>query len=164
MGGGPTEKIATIPAVESAPPKKKSTGRDRFPFIDQFRGLIGIMMALGHSSGYFNGAWKSLDMFDPLFNSAGQFGLRYMGYLCAPGFLMMNGAVSWFSYTRRRAVGGDRLAGEVASDPARSLPDPDADHLGQHGLGRLPPRPVQDRPHRDHLHHRDLDVPAGPDS
>src|SRR5512147_2708937 len=105
MGGGPTERIATIPAVESAPAKKKSTGRDRFPFIDQFRGLVGVMMALGHSSGYFNSAWKTLDMFDPLFNSAGQFGLRYMGYLCAPGFLMMNGAVSWFSYTKRRAAG-----------------------------------------------------------
>lgn len=104
MGGGPTD-IAAVPAADSAPAKKKSSGRDRFPFIDQFRGLIGVMMALGHSSGYFNGAWKSLDMFDPLFNNAGQFGLRYMGYLCAPGFLMMNGAVSWYSYSRRRAAG-----------------------------------------------------------
>jgi uncharacterized membrane protein len=82
-----------------------SGSRDRFSFIDQFRGLIGIMMALGHSSGFFNGAWKSLDMFDPLFDNWGQFALRYMGYLCAPGFLMMNGAVSWYSFQRRVASG-----------------------------------------------------------
>jgi uncharacterized membrane protein len=34
-----------------------------------------------------------------------QFILRYVGYLCAPGFLMMNGAMVWYSYTRRRAGG-----------------------------------------------------------
>jgi uncharacterized membrane protein len=79
--------------------------KERYVFIDQFRGLVGIMMALGHSSGYFNSAWKSLDMFDPLFSNFGQFALRYMGYLCAPGFLMMNGAVSWLTYGRRRAAG-----------------------------------------------------------
>ncbi len=104
MGEGPTAKVVE-PTIQDAKAKKKSTGRDRFPFIDQFRGLVGIMMALGHSSGFFNGAWKSLDMFDPLFNNYGQFGLRYMGYLCAPGFLMMNGAVSWYSYSRRRLAG-----------------------------------------------------------
>jgi|GEM_PF-331273 len=104
MGEAPSAKAVDATATGAAP-KKKSTGRDRFPFIDQFRGLIGIMMALGHSSGFFNGAWKSLDMFDPLFNNWGQFGLRYMGYLCAPGFLMMNGAVSWYSYSRRRLAG-----------------------------------------------------------
>jgi uncharacterized membrane protein len=80
-------------------------GRERFPFIDQFRGLVGVMMALGHSSSAFNGVWKTLNMIDPFFSSFGQFALRYMGYLCAPGFLMMNGAVSWYSYTRRIAAG-----------------------------------------------------------
>lgn len=104
MGETPSERRAGS-SIGRKEPNQKSSGRDRFPYIDQFRGLIGIMMALGHSSGFFNGAWKSLDMFDPLFNNWGQFGLRYMGYLCAPGFLMMNGAVSWYSYTRRRAAG-----------------------------------------------------------
>lgn len=104
MGEGPAVRAVDMTTQEPRA-KKKSTGRDRFPFIDQFRGLVGIMMALGHSSGFFNSAWKSLDMFDPLFNNYGQFGLRYMGYLCAPGFLMMNGAVSWYSYSRRRAAG-----------------------------------------------------------
>lgn len=77
----------------------------RFPFIDQFRGLVGVMMALGHSSYYFNAVWKSLDPLDPFFSSFGQFALRYMGYLCAPGFLMMNGAMTWYSYQSRRRSG-----------------------------------------------------------
>lgn len=79
--------------------------KPRFDFIDQFRGLVGILMLLGHSSYYFNSIWKELDPLDPLFASFGQFTLRYIGYLCAPGFLMMNGAMVWYSYTRRRAAG-----------------------------------------------------------
>ena len=62
-------------------------------------------MLLGHSSYYFNSVWKSLDPLDPFFASFGQFSLRYLGYLCAPGFLMMNGAMVWYSYTRRREAG-----------------------------------------------------------
>ena len=67
--------------------------RKRFTFIDEFRGLVGVMMALGHSNYYFNSAWLSLDPLDPFFDNIPQFLLRYMGYLCAPGFLMMNGAM-----------------------------------------------------------------------
>ncbi|MBD3161430.1 MAG: DUF1624 domain-containing protein [Candidatus Eisenbacteria bacterium] len=81
------------------------SGGERFHFIDRFRGLVGIMMALGHSSYYFNSVWLILDPLDPFFGSIGQFALRYMGYLCAPGFLMMNGAMTWFSYQRRTAAG-----------------------------------------------------------
>jgi uncharacterized membrane protein len=81
-----------------------STGQ-RFHFIDEFRGLVGAMMVLGHSSYYFNSIWRHFDPLDPLFASWDQFALRYMGYLCAPGFLMMNGAMVWYSYTRRRAAG-----------------------------------------------------------
>jgi uncharacterized membrane protein len=92
----------TVTAETRAPlPDKKKQGKARFLFIDQFRGLIGIMMALGHSSYYFNAVWRSLDPIDPFFSSFSQFALRYMGYLCAPGFLMMNGAMSWYSYTSR---------------------------------------------------------------
>ena len=39
----------------------------------------------------FNSAWLSLDPIDPFFDTTPQFLIRYMGYLCAPGFLMMNG-------------------------------------------------------------------------
>ncbi|MDP7022292.1 MAG: heparan-alpha-glucosaminide N-acetyltransferase domain-containing protein [Candidatus Krumholzibacteria bacterium] len=73
----------------------------RFTFIDRFRGLIGVMMALGHSNYYFNHVWHSLDPMDPYFASTGQFWLRYMGYLCAPGFLMMNGAMVYWAFQRR---------------------------------------------------------------
>jgi uncharacterized membrane protein len=79
--------------------------RNRFRFIDEFRGLIGIMMALGHSGEYLNALWKSFDMVDPCFPDGGQFALRYMGYLCAPGFLMMNGAMTYWTFKRRRAAG-----------------------------------------------------------
>lgn len=75
--------------------------KTRFEFIDQFRGLIGVMMALGHSNYYFNSVWLSLDPLDPFFGTPGQFWLRYMGYLCAPGFLMMNGAMVYYAYWRR---------------------------------------------------------------
>jgi len=51
----------------------------RFTFIDRFRGMIGVMMALGHSNYYFNAAWLSLDPLDPFFDNTGQFWFRYMG-------------------------------------------------------------------------------------
>ncbi len=75
--------------------------KQRFDYIDQFRGLVGVLMLVGHSSYYFNSIWKHLDPMDPLFNSWSQFALRYMGYLCAPGFLMMAGAMVWWSYHKR---------------------------------------------------------------
>lgn len=77
------------------------TEKKRFTFIDEFRGLIGVMMALGHSNYYFNSAWLSLDPLDPFFDNLPQFMLRYMGYLCAPGFLMMNGAMIYYVFHRR---------------------------------------------------------------
>lgn len=79
--------------------------QDRFSYIDAFRGLIGVMMALGHSNYYFNSAWLSLDPIDPFFDNTPQFLLRYMGYLCAPGFLMMNGAMAYYVFHRRRRSG-----------------------------------------------------------
>ena len=75
--------------------------KGRYNFIDEFRGLIGIMMALGHSNYYFNSAWLTLDPIDPFFDNTPQFLLRYMGYLCAPGFLMMNGAMVYYVFWRR---------------------------------------------------------------
>jgi len=75
--------------------------KQRYTFIDEFRGLIGVMMALGHSNYYFNSAWLSLDPLDPFFDNLPQFLLRYMGYLCAPGFLMMNGAMIYYVFHRR---------------------------------------------------------------
>ena len=62
-------------------------------------------MLLGHSSYYFNSVWKYLDPLDPLFADWGQFFVRYIGYLCAPGFLMMNGAMVWWAFTKRVTKG-----------------------------------------------------------
>jgi len=90
---------ATTPDA-AAPPRKL-----RFTFIDEFRGLIGIMMALGHAQYYMNSAWLSLDPLDPFFDNTAQFAIRYMGYLCAPGFLMMNGAMVYWAFLRRRKKG-----------------------------------------------------------
>jgi uncharacterized membrane protein len=85
----------------NTPPAKPK----RFEFIDQFRGFIIILMLLDHSSYYLNSIWKYLDPFDPLFSSWGQFILRYSSYLCAPGFLMMNGAMVWWSFQKRKNKG-----------------------------------------------------------
>jgi uncharacterized membrane protein len=82
-----------------------STVKQRFDFIDQFRGFIIILMLVDHCSYYLNSIWKYLDPFDPLFASWDQFALRYVGYLCAPGFLIINGAMVWWSYNKRKNRG-----------------------------------------------------------
>jgi uncharacterized membrane protein len=76
--------------------------KKRFDFIDWFRGLVIILMLVDHCSYYFNSIWLHFDPFDPLFPDWGQFALRYAGYICAPGFLIINGAMVWWSYSRRR--------------------------------------------------------------
>lgn len=79
----------------------KHSDKPRFEYIDQFRGLIIILMLVDHASYYFNSIWLYLDPFDPLFASWGQVALRYVSYLCAPGFLMMAGAMVWWSYQKK---------------------------------------------------------------
>lgn len=88
----------------------------RFEFIDRFRGLVGVMMALGHAQYYANSAWNFFDPLDPTFDTWGQFGIRYMGYLCAPGFLVMNGAMVWWAWQRRVRKGAPagRATWEIA--------------------------------------------------
>ena len=77
----------------------------RFQYIDQFRGFIIILMLFDHASYYFNSIWLYLNPFDPLFDSWAQVALRYSSYLCAPGFLMMAGAMIWWSYQKNTAEG-----------------------------------------------------------
>jgi uncharacterized membrane protein len=79
--------------------------RQRFDYIDQFRGLVIILMLLDHCSYYFNSVWDQVDPMDPLFDSWGQFFLRYSSYLCAPGFLILAGAMVWWSYRQRMQKG-----------------------------------------------------------
>jgi len=75
--------------------------KQRFQYIDQFRGLVIILMLVDHCSYYLNSIWNHLDPFDPLFATWGQFALRYVSYFCAPGFLVISGAMVWWSYHRR---------------------------------------------------------------
>lgn len=82
-----------------------SGSKHRFEYIDQFRGLVVILMLLDHCSYYFNSVWDQIDPMDPLFDSWGQFALRYAAYLCAPGFLMMAGAMVWWSYRQKIGKG-----------------------------------------------------------
>ena len=79
--------------------------KPRFEYIDQFRGLIVILMLLDHCSYYFNAIWDQIDPLDPLLDSWGQFALRYASYLCAPGFLMIAGAMVWWSWQRQMDKG-----------------------------------------------------------
>ncbi len=60
-----------------------------------------VLMLLDHCSYYFNSVWDQVDPLNPLFDSWGQFALRYVSYLCAPGFLVMAGAMVRWSYRQR---------------------------------------------------------------
>ncbi len=78
---------------------------ERYPFIDYMRGLVVVLMGFGHSSYYFHAMWKSLDYTDPFFDNFSQFWIRYQGYICAPGFLILAGAMVWLSFHRGLAKG-----------------------------------------------------------
>jgi len=88
--------------INSAP------GPSRFDYIDQVRGLVVVLMLLDHCSYYFNSVWDQIDPLDPLFDSWPQFALRYASYLCAPGFLILAGAMVWWSYTKQIEKGIER--------------------------------------------------------
>jgi uncharacterized membrane protein len=79
--------------------------KNRYLFIDYLRGLIIILMGLDHASSYFNSTWRWFDPLNPLFNTVPQLLTRTSSYLCAPGFLMLSGAMVWYSYERRIAKG-----------------------------------------------------------
>ncbi len=88
------------------------TRPNRYLFVDQLRGLIIALMGLDHASNYFNAVWKRVTYDNFLFDSAGQFAIRYLSYLCAPGFLMLAGAMIWLVFQRRLEQG-------VAPSPVR---------------------------------------------
>lgn len=62
-------------------------------------------MLVDHCSYYLNATWNYLDPLDPLFTNWEQVVLRYVSYLCAPGFLIINGAMVWWFYYRRKNKG-----------------------------------------------------------
>ena len=75
--------------------------KQRFQYVDQFRGLVIILMLVDHCSYYLNSIWNHLDPFNPLFDTWGQVALRYVSYFCAPGFLLISGSMVWWSFHRR---------------------------------------------------------------
>lgn len=79
--------------------------KSRYRFVDQLRGMIMAFMGLDHASDYFNAVWKRVSYDNYLFDSFGQFIIRYLSYLCAPGFLMLAGAMVWLSFHKRREAG-----------------------------------------------------------
>lgn len=77
----------------------------RLEYVDQFRGFIVILMLVDHCSFYFNSSWRDFDPFQPVFSSPSQAALRYVSYLCAPGFLIISGSMIWLSYHNRLKKG-----------------------------------------------------------
>lgn len=75
--------------------------KPRFIFIDQLRGLIIALMGLDHASNYFNSVWNRVEYNNFILDSPGQFTIRYLSYLCAPGFLMLAGAMMLMAFERR---------------------------------------------------------------
>jgi uncharacterized membrane protein len=94
-----------VKLLREYPAGRPPGAKPRFAFVDQFRGLVVVLMLVDHCSYYFNSIWEQIDPLDPLFDSWGQFALRYAGYLCAPGFLVISGAMVWWSYRRRTSQG-----------------------------------------------------------
>jgi uncharacterized membrane protein len=62
-------------------------------------------MLVDHCSYYLNSVWNFFDPFDPLITNWGQAALRYVSFLCAPGFLIINGAMLWWTYYKRTNSG-----------------------------------------------------------
>lgn len=85
----------------------------RYLFVDQLRGLIIALMGLDHASNYFNAVWKRVDYNNFLFDSPGQFAIRYLSYLCAPGFLMLAGAMVWLSLSKQLERGVPGLSARL---------------------------------------------------
>lgn len=77
----------------------------RYLYVDQMRGMIIALMGLDHASNYFNAIWQRVSYDNYLFDSFGQFVIRYLSYLCAPGFLILAGAMIWLSFEKRIARG-----------------------------------------------------------
>jgi uncharacterized membrane protein len=79
--------------------------KSRYLFVDQLRGLIIALMGLDHASNYFNSIWNRVEYNNFILDSPGQFTIRYLSYLCAPGFLMLAGAMLPMAFDRRLKEG-----------------------------------------------------------
>jgi len=90
-----------IPAESLAHSATKGVAAYRFDFIDDYRGLIIVLMMLDHVSLFLNALWLSFDKFEPVFPDLPQFWLRYSSLPVAPGFLLFSGVMVWYTWQRR---------------------------------------------------------------
>jgi len=85
---------------------------ERNGFIDSVRGLILVLMALDHTSVFWNRgrvAWEGLPVFRegvlvfnyPVIVSLAQHMTRFVTHICAPGFIFLAGMMIAFSSARR---------------------------------------------------------------
>jgi uncharacterized membrane protein len=96
----------------------------RYGFIDSVRGLILVLMALDHTSVFWNGgrvAWEGLPVFErgtltflfPHTDSLAQSVTRFVTHVCAPSFIFLAGMMIAFSSARRDTddVGRKKFSG-----------------------------------------------------
>jgi uncharacterized membrane protein len=85
--------------------------RVRLLALDRLRGVVMILMAIDHASGFFNAGRLVTDgptLYRPgTVLPAAQFLTRWITHLCAPTFVFLAGAALALSVSRRRALGDD---------------------------------------------------------
>ncbi len=92
--------------ISETTPVRKS---QRLAFIDFARGIVMILMAWDHVSGFWNPGKRGgegLRGFFPVFPDFTQFMLRFMTHVCAPTFMFLAGTALALS-TRRRLSRGE---------------------------------------------------------
>jgi len=85
---------------------------ERLLFIDFARGIVMILMAWDHVSGFWNPGkmgGEGLRGYFPIFNNFTQFMLRFITHVCAPTFMFLAGTSLALSVRRRQARGESEL-------------------------------------------------------
>ncbi len=82
---------------------------NRIAAIDWMRGVVMILMALDHASGFFNTERifaDSILLYEPgVILATDQFMTRWLTHICAPTFIFLSGAALAISVSQRQALG-----------------------------------------------------------
>lgn len=90
-------------AAEQSGPRPRYSGRSyRVESVDVLRGLLMVLMALGHARDYFSSA--AIDPTDPVHSWPALFITRWVTHLCAPGFILLAGAGVYLQRQRKSAA------------------------------------------------------------
>jgi uncharacterized membrane protein len=76
----------------------------RYGFADRLRGVVIALMALDHVSRHVYFAWTLPGAERLGAGPAAHVVMRWLGYLCAPGFFLLAGAMAWLACRRRSAT------------------------------------------------------------